>query len=258
MSKIRYCLLLFLNLATSYLVAEEALPNLPSQHSESPTDQIINTSAEQDDLLIKALQAYSSQDAKHSIILNLDATHYGIYSHLYKNLEQNSKELNQGKKSDIKRFLQTNYRTEYIPSEMFDRGNPHLKKPVYMSQVVDWAYSAIARGDLKTTRILLDNYEFLLNIENDQGYGLLSYSILHSQNAIAYMLLQRGANLEQLNKYQASPLNIAARTNNTEAVKLLLDRGANTKQCDAFGKSSIDYAQMNQNEKMYFYLTSLS
>lgn len=258
MSKIRYCVLLFLSLATSYLVAEEALPILPSQQANSPTDQIINASTEQNDLLVKALQSYSSNNTKHSVALNLDATNYGLYSHLYKNLEQNSKELNQGKKSDIKRFLQTNYRTEYIPSEMFDRDNPHLKKPVYMSQVVDWAYSAIAKGDLKTTRILLDNYQFLLDIENDQGYGLLSYSILHSQNAITYMLLQRGANLEQLNKYQASPINIAARTNNTEAVKLLIDSGANIKHCDAFGKSALDYAQMNQNEKMYFYLTSLS
>lgn len=165
-------------------------------------------------------------------------------------------EFSQGKHNDIGQFLQTNYKTEYLPSEMYDKQNPHLAKPIYMSEVVKWAFDAIASGNLNLTRILLDNYIFLLTIKNDEGYGLLSYAILHGRNDIAYMLVYRGANLAEENKYQAQPINIAARTNNIEAVKLLLDNGCNADYQDAFGKSAMDYASMNDNKEMYNYLLS--
>jgi hypothetical protein len=158
------------------------------------------------------------------------------------------------KGGNIERFLQTNFKTEYLSSEFFNEQNPHLAKPIYMSDVVKWAFEAVAVGNIDSLRVLLDNYSFLTTIKNDDGYGLLSYSILHGRNNIAYMLVYRGFNLNELNKYMASPINIAARTNNIEAVKLLVDSGVKVNEQDAFGKNALDYALMNNNQEMYGYL----
>jgi hypothetical protein len=166
--------------------------------------------------------------------------------------------LEESKSGDINRFLQTNFKTEYLSSELFNKKNSHLAKPIYMSEVVNWAFDAVAVGDIDSTRILLDNYDFLLTIKSDDGYGLLSYSILHGRNDIAYMLVYRGANLNEENKYMANPMNIAARTNNIEAIKLLLDNGCKINHQDAFGKTALDYALMNNNQEMYNYLLKSS
>ena len=139
---------------------------------------------------------------------------------------------------------------------MFNKENSHLAKPIYMSEVVEWAFDAVAKDNINELRILLDNYNFLFTIKNNEGYGLLSYAILHGRNGIAYMLVYHGANLNEENKYLARPINIAARANNIEAVKLLLDNGCDASHLDAFGKSALDYAQMNNNTEMYNYLLS--
>jgi len=158
------------------------------------------------------------------------------------------------KRDDIIKFLQTNFKTEYLSSEFFNKKNSHLAKPIYMSEVVRWAFDAVAVGDINTIRVLLDNYDFLLTIKNNDGYGLLSYSILHGRNDIAYMLVYKGANLNEENKYMANPMSIGARTNNIEAIKLLLDNGCKVNHQDAFGKTPLDYALMNNNQEMYNYL----
>jgi hypothetical protein len=162
------------------------------------------------------------------------------------------------KRDDIIKFLQTNFKTEYLSSEFFNKQNSHLAKPIYMSEVVHWAFDAVAVGDINTIRVLLDNYDFLLTIKNNDGYGLLSYSILHGRNEIAYMLVYKGANLNEENKYMANPMSIAARTNNIEAIKLLLDSGCKVNHQDAFGKTPLDYALMNNNQEMYNYLIKFS
>jgi hypothetical protein len=164
------------------------------------------------------------------------------------------KHLNPDKRGAIARFLKTNFKTKYLPSEMFNKENAHLAKPLYMTEIVNWAFNAVVAGNINVLRILLDNYDFLLNIKNDEGYGLLSYAILHQRNDIMYMLIYHGANLNEENKYMAKPINIAARTNNFEAVKILISNGCDVSHQDVFGKTSLDYAQMNNNTEMYDYL----
>ncbi len=207
-------------------------------------------------LLLESVLFYNSS-------LHGSASYIGTYSVVSERFDPrlysiiaSIKPLNHGNSNDINHFLQINFKTEYIPSEMFNELNSHLAKPIYMSEVVGWAYEAIATGDINVLRVLLDNYNFLFTIQNNEGYGLLSYAILHGSNDIVYMLIYRGANLSEENKYKAQPINIAARTNNIEAVKILLDNGGDINHQDGFGKTSMDYASMNNNKEMYNYLLS--
>ncbi len=207
-------------------------------------------------LLLESVLFYS-EDAKNPLeYIGSDQDTLKLWDpELYNNINS-IPELRSGRSGDIARFLQTNFKTEYLPSEFFNKGNSHLAKPIYMSEVVNWAFDAVAVGNINSLRVLLDNYDFLPTIKNNDGYGLLSYSILHGRNDIAYMLVYRGANLNEENKYMANPINIAARTNNIEAVKLLLDNGCTANQQDVFGKTALDYALMNNNQEMYSYLQS--
>ena len=78
----------------------------------------------------------------------------------------------------------------------------------------------------------------------------------HLATGYVVRIVKGSCNLTEENKYQAQPVNIAARTNNIEMVKLLLDNGCDLEHQDSFGKTAIDYASMNDNKEMFSYLMS--
>lgn len=251
---------LFLNISLAKADSvPPALPSfpplpLPNQNSTPSTETKQIADQDKSNLLLGAANAFGKSPNSEPTALDITKNPKESTANLHKTIES-LKELNHGKRNDIKKFLNTNYKTEYLPSEIFNKSNPHLKKPLYMTEIVNWAFAAVETGNIDNLRILLENYPFLFTIKNDDGYGLLSYAILHSRNDIAYMLAYRGANLNEKNKFNAEPINIAARINNIEAVKLLLNNGCNGSYKDGFGKSALDYSLMNNNTELHLYIT---
>jgi len=106
---------------------------------------------------------------------------------LLKNIEKTTKEMQSIQ--DIKDFLSTNYKINYLPSKAYDE-NEHIPQPLYVSQLRELLFGSVAKGDIFALRALLDNYN-LINTTSDDGYNLLSYAILHKQNHVAELLIKR-------------------------------------------------------------------
>ena len=170
---------------------------------------------------------------------------------LLENVEKTMKD--RGAIQDIKEFLSTNYKTNYLPAKVY-RENKHIDHPLYVLQLRELVFEAVAKGDLFALRALLDNYN-LLNITSDDGYGLLSYAILNKQDYIAEFLIKRGIAINNINKYGGTPFTIAARAGNLKILKLIAEH----KDCEMFhrdklGNSAIDYAYLTNNQQMQAYL----
>lgn len=170
---------------------------------------------------------------------------------LLENVEKTMKERHSIQ--DIKTFLNTNYKTGYLPPRVY-RENEHIDRPLYVSQLRELAFSAVAKGDLYALRALLDNYR-LVDVKSDDDYGLLSYAILHNQTEVAELLIKRGCDINNVNKYGGSPMTIAARLGNFKVLKLLTEqKGCNIFHHDRFGNSAVDYAYLTNNRQMQNYL----
>ena len=155
----------------------------------------------------------------------------------------------------INRFLATNYKTQILPGRIYEN-DKHLPRPFYLQELRDWSFDAILNNDIDKLRALLDNYS-LLNVKNEDGYGLLSYAVLRNRTDIARFLISRGANLNETNRYQEIPLAIAAKNNNFEMVKILAHSGSDITYKSIYGSSSIDYAKNNDSQEIYEYLLAL-
>ncbi|MBP9791731.1 MAG: ankyrin repeat domain-containing protein [Rickettsiales bacterium] len=170
---------------------------------------------------------------------------------LFKNVEKTTKERNSIQ--EIKDFLSTNYKTNYLPSKVYDESE-HIPQPLYVSQLRELLFGAVAKGDVVALRALLDNYN-LINATSDDGYNLLSYAILHKQNHIAELLIKRGINLNIVNKYGGTAFIIAARTGNMKILRLIAEhKDCNFHHRDKFGNAAIDYAYITNNRQMQAYL----
>jgi hypothetical protein len=155
----------------------------------------------------------------------------------------------------MRSFLATNYKTQVLPYEIYE--NEHLPRPFYLYELKDWVFGAVVKNDISFIRALLDNYN-LLDIKNDDGYGILSYAVLKNRPDIVRFMIRRGANLNETNSNKETPLIIASRRNNLEIVQILARSGCNINHQDSFGHSSLDKAKINQNSKMHHYLSSLT
>lgn len=170
---------------------------------------------------------------------------------LLENVEKTMKERNAIQ--DIKTFLNTNYKTSYLPARVY-RESDHIERPLYMSQLRELAFNAVAKGDLYALRALLDNYK-LIDVKSDDDYGLLSYALLHNQTEAAELLIKRGCDINNINKYGGSPMTIAARLGNLKILKLLTEqKGCNIFHRDRFDNSAVDYAYLTNNRPMQNYL----
>ena len=150
----------------------------------------------------------------------------------------------------IKKFLQTNYKTQYLPNEA--KQDPHLPSQFTVPEMQDILFEEIMNGNLESVRAIVANYKNFLEIQNAEGYSPLSYAILHSQNTIVEFLIKRGANTASMNRYSAYPITVASRYSNLKAVELLLKSNCqNLENKDKFGNSALDYALINNNQDAY-------
>ncbi len=172
---------------------------------------------------------------------------------LIDHIDKTERELSKIRK--INRFLDTNYNTQILPEEAYEHSG--LPRPFYLNKLSSWAFNAIRNSDIKTLRALLNNYN-LLHIKNKDGTGLLSYAISFNHNRIARFLIRSGADINEKDNKNYTPLNIAARNNNEIMVGILTKNACNVFHKDDSGKSSADYALMNNNHRMHKHLLSRS
>lgn len=144
---------------------------------------------------------------------------------LLKHLDKSNKEVSAIRK--MNRFLSTNFKTQILPSDIYNHSN--LPKPFYLSDLRNWSFNAIENDNLDLLRALLDNYN-LLNIRNENGYGLLSYAALHNKIDVVRFLIKRGANVSETNEDKETPLMIAIKNDNSAIVKILDETGCNKLQ----------------------------
>lgn len=148
----------------------------------------------------------------------------------------------------LNKFLTTNFKTSYLPGYVYF-GKNSLPAPLYVSQLRDLSFNAIANNNENDIRTLINNFN-LLHIKNAQGHSLFSYAILHKRNNIALMILYKGAYINEQNKYGATPLHIATRVNDSYIAKILMQHGADPLIRDNFNRTAYDYALMNENQTL--------
>jgi len=108
------------------------------------------------------------------------------------------------------------------------------------------AWAAVEGGDLSTVRKLLDRRPSLISVRNDR-HTLLHHAAARNQPEIVRVLLDRGAEIDALNRHPDNPdpdriwtpLHFGASMGSMEAVRVLLDAGARTDIGGATGETAL-------------------
>lgn len=85
------------------------------------------------------------------------------------------------------------------------------------------------------------NGKTALNIAKEKGHFLVVSASLKGDLELVKLLLENGADVDEVNSIDSTPLNIAAQIGNLELVKLLLEKGANVNK-------SIEYRIKDKQE----------
>ncbi|CAO3668950.1 unnamed protein product [Umbelopsis ramanniana] len=103
-------------------------------------------------------------------------------------------------------------------------------------------HTAAANGNTKMLRLLLNHSPKALAISDAQQAKPLHHAAANNQIQAMVMLLDRGANVEEHDKYQFTPLHHAAKNGHTKAMSLLLDREAKVDSRDQMQAPPLHYA----------------
>ncbi|MEC9092444.1 MAG: ankyrin repeat domain-containing protein, partial [Planctomycetota bacterium] len=99
---------------------------------------------------------------------------------------------------------------------------------------------AIKKGDLKTTRALIERGAGLNDRREESGMTPLSVAAFHGQVEIARYLLNRGAEINRGNRDGNTPLLLAAFMCREKMCLFLLSKGASTSQRNRRRENSVD------------------
>ena len=97
------------------------------------------------------------------------------------------------------------------------------------------AQAMIKRGDETALRAALDS-GLDPNLKNENGWSLLMLAAVEGSQALAELLLQRGALVESRNSHDETALSLAAQRGQIPLLKLLLHHGAG-KDCKPHGST---------------------
>ena len=112
------------------------------------------------------------------------------------------------------------------------------------------AVKAIKEGDVRSIAAYLDQHP-------EQAAGdpsLAKLAIRYNQQRILRLLIEYGADVNERDEKQNTPLIYAATMNNDEICKVLVDRGANPMLTNLKGKTAADLAYNYDDSRAYRYL----
>ncbi|RZJ63356.1 MAG: ankyrin repeat domain-containing protein [Flavobacterium sp.] len=110
------------------------------------------------------------------------------------------------------------------------------------SQTAD-IFDVARKGTTDEATLLLKSDPKLANTTNPEGYTPLILATYRGNNAVAKLLLEKGANIDAISG-MGTALMAAVVKGNDEMVKFLLDRKANPNLNDANGSTALLYAVM--------------
>ena len=113
---------------------------------------------------------------------------------------------------------------------------------------------AAVNGHDAVIAVLLDNGADVNQVIVD-GWSPLHFAVHNGHDAAVAVLLDKGANINHLNNDGYSPVYRAAKNGHETVVALLIDRGADVNQADNDGDRPIDVAKTQKIKDMLIALT---
>jgi ankyrin repeat protein len=104
------------------------------------------------------------------------------------------------------------------------------------------AVVAAERGDIAAMRAALDQDPKLIKYREWGGATLLHDAVGFNQEAMAALLLSRGAGVNARDEQRLTPLHIAATNGKVPIIRLLLGHGAKRDAIDRSGRTPLDRA----------------
>ena len=103
-------------------------------------------------------------------------------------------------------------------------------------------HHACNRGHSAIVSILLRNHQSIINLRNDAGESALHMAVYGGNMNIVEQLLDHNADIDAVNEYNETPLFYAARKSMPALVRLLLQRGSNIEVLDRFGEKAEEHS----------------
>jgi len=105
--------------------------------------------------------------------------------------------------------------------------------------------NAIVLNDIAAVKTLIAGGADV-NEKNPDNYSPLHWAAEKGRTEIASLLIEKGADVNLRSEIYGTPLVVASYQGNRDMVKLLLEKGANPAATDGYGKTSLNYAQEYQ------------
>lgn len=110
---------------------------------------------------------------------------------------------------------------------------------------------AVIRGDVATTRRLLNSHPSWITAQDSQGHPLLHIAVVNRNAEMLEVLLNRGAKIDQTDREgEITALLQAVLTDNTVMAKRLIEAGANVNFGGGKRATALYYAVMYRNKEM--------
>lgn len=128
--------------------------------------------------------------------------------------------------------------------------------PDYWPLNVTPIFWATATGHEKLVTVLLDNGANVNDVDRSENTPLHN-AVMKKQETMVKLLLARGANLEAQSRLGITPLHVAALRDNREMVHLLVEHGAQVAVKDKSGRTPADWAALKGFDETVNVLVSL-
>ena len=117
-------------------------------------------------------------------------------------------------------------------------------------------FKSIKADDFQTIKSLVRLDTDIESREPEHNETSLLYAVRHGQCAIARWLLEKGADVSAANEFESTAIHIAAEVGNVWCLQDLIGQNADINQIDDWGYTPLDVAKYWDNKYAYSYLIS--
>lgn len=142
---------------------------------------------------------------------------------------------NTSRKSAFQPYRQV---AQCTPLTNLQRGNTQAESAPVLPTDVN-IHTSAGRGEISTEDI---QREKCIDLQDENGYTPLHWAAAFGQFNAVLLLLNKGANIDAVGRFDETPLHLAADGGHHEVVRLLVGHGANVNQLDHFSNTPLMYA----------------